>query len=641
MQSVDFTNLPDKKMVAPPKVKLPDVPFEGRHPNVYGGLKTAEHLLPYLQYVDPEERERFKKLSQNAQVRELLWEDVNTLLFLGFPAASKYIGGVVKGGAQSILPAIEQFLPKTFSTLTKAASSKMGQPIVKGAQAVGEFATRTLPNPLSKALEVVRGEKGSVSIPQRPGFVSKLEEVVNSNKMPMKMNKGDLFRMLENNGVSQAEIQNTLLPNLIAGEKSVVTKGDVLDAIKVGKTKFKDVVLGNNKYKLTLEEEKEWTRLNNIQREFTPDEIARYDYLNNEFMNIPGNSTHYEQYSEPGYVPGSYREMFVTAPEAGIKTGTGIKKFGVADAPTEFYDIKDNWNDGHSAYSNIQNPIVRIRYNDREVNRKKILFVEEFQGPSPSEQAKMPSWLQKRIYDIGVKRVLFLAKEKGYDGVAWTSGEMQASRYDLSKHIDLISYDYNTETGIGLLKAFQPNAREPIIEDVYSPKDLENVIGKEATQKIVKQLDPSKPFNITRLEEADLKVGGEGLKKLYDQQIPSLFKKYGKEGVGEINLSKPTISKTGSTPARVEDWLKELTDGEIDEKGFETRMKSIGYEWGKDGYYLVYGGTVHIPRVGKVPYTPITSKTPSHYPMYTLPPLLLGLGATQQHPPIPKRKEQR
>ena len=96
------------------------------------------------------------------------------------------------------------------------------------------------------------------------------------------------------------------------------------------------------------------------------------------------------------------------------------------------------WQDGHSQYSEIKNPIVRIRFNEvAGPNGERILRVEEMQGPSDANQQKMPKHLRDNIYQTGVKRILAYAKEHGFDGVALatkpgrTAGETQADRYSL------------------------------------------------------------------------------------------------------------------------------------------------------------------------------------------------------------------
>jgi hypothetical protein len=232
-------------------------------------------------------------------------------------------------------------------------------------------------------------------------------------------------------------------------------------------------------------------------------------YLNKDDAKLP---VQFEKYSEPGYKPGSSRELFVTAPRAEAPSIRKLQQeYSIAQRKLQSLfeskqyrtpeyasaleevtrlnkELKEkgvnvprgdaafsDWQDGHTAYSNIQNPIVRIRFNEREVNGKRILFVEEFQGPNPENQAKMPESLRSRIYDIGVKRVVSYAKENGFDEIAWTNGKMQVDRYDLSKQIENLTYDFNTETQLGYLTAFSKLGKEPIIEE---PISVDKLAGK-------------------------------------------------------------------------------------------------------------------------------------------------------------------
>ena len=466
------------------------------------------------------------------------------------------------------------------------------------------------PEPPKKTLSTkltgpLKSESGVILIP-KGGFYSKLDEVVNT-KMRMNMPVEQLRKMLLNNGVTVDEI-NTVL----GGLKGTVSKKQVVDALVDNGTKFEDVVF-----------------------------VEDMDLADKKGLTYQG-TTQYEQYSEPGYVPGSYRELFVTAPPKETKYAYRIKQIGAGDykfvspdgvlsersfsnaqsaswaAENMFgkHEYDKYWNDGHSDYSDIQNPIVRIRYNEREVGGtpnvkvksfeefakrfertpardiearagamdyldgeyygkskeeiaslyrqmlrekntavyndygtiggKKILFIEEIQGPSEANQAKMPEALRKRIYDIGVKRTLALAKENGYDGVAWTTGDMQASRYNLSKQIDRVSWVTDTQEGTKLVTVY-PKGHDSILipMDLKGKIDvgenrghtIDEVIGKELGRQIL-----TKDSN--DLSGLDLKVGGEGLKRLYDETIPGLMKKYGKEEIGKLDLQlEPTVTR--------------------------------------------------------------------------------------------------
>jgi hypothetical protein len=79
---------------------------------------------------------------------------------------------------------------------------------------------------------------------------------------------------------------------------------------------------------------------------------------------------------------------------------------------------KSDWKDGHASYSGIDNPVVRIRFNDRtDVDGNKVLFLEELQPPNNPEFGKMPKTLQDRWLAIGLKRMIRYAADNGYDKI--------------------------------------------------------------------------------------------------------------------------------------------------------------------------------------------------------------------------------
>ena len=441
-------------------------------------------------------------------------------------------------------------------------------------------------------------------------FYSQLERVA-AQKMGGKMPVEQLRRMLKSNSVTDAEIEN-----LIGGLEGTVTKQQVLDEIKANGVEFRDVVLGGPVISVLAKpvfQGGEWIyriedddgNLLQMAYDSTEAEKLRRKYLR-PLEKAAAPPTHFSRYTEPGAVPGSYREMFVTVPAIKVAEhvderevvkvwfGDDLKRFSNRERAIEyiqnaknidhskavdFYEDHVNigkeefssvaWQDGHAQYSDIHNPVVRIRFNEREADGKRILFVEEMQGPTDADQQKMPAWLSRRIYDIGVKRVLAYAKENGFDGVAWTTGDMQAKRYDLSKQVEHVGI-FRSDDGTYNIYVTEKGAildRE-IAGDISAGK-LEDYIGKELAGKIIDNPNPHQGYS-----GLDLKVGGEGLKRRYDQTITSLFKKYGKELVGETKIE-----------------IRNIGGGRLPSGAF--------------GSYR------------DVPFVPITDKTPASYPKYS------------------------
>jgi hypothetical protein len=527
-------------------------------------------------------------------------------------------------------------------------------------------------------------------------FYSKLEKVVES-KFPGKSDTRMAAQMLQawqkKGEFTSDELGQSGLKDFLAGETKV-TKQDVLDFLKEQQTEFQDVVLGEESKEqlyegpdswgdmpaMTLESWKneipeneqeakathwyDWYRDDAYRAEDMGEDLSWSDYRDGLIDDLKKSQeieqpTHFSRYTEPGAKEGSYREMFVTVPSqkpVSVQGEYRLKSIGdgrweltkggqfVGEYPSKAEaesrmakgsEKTFGWQDGHSQYSDIKNPVVRIRFNERENSGKRILFVEEMQGPSDTEQKKMPEWLRKRIYDIGVKRILAYAKENGFDGVAWTTGEMQAARYDLSKQISRIKYE-KSSTGVsnevneeyvkdGVLLAYDLDGKQ-VIKEYISDGELPNYIGKDAAEKLMKlNPEPGRTLGglggISReLSGLDLKVGGEGLKRLYDQTIPAMFAKYGKETVGKVTYFHSGQKQFGEgnalTAAEQEEYdiLEELesndrpmTQAQLDRFGeLDDRLAAINYERPEMK-----------PGAITVPFIPITEKTASVYPLYS------------------------
>ena len=124
--------------------------------------------------------------------------------------------------------------------------------------------------------------------------------------------------------------------------------------------------------------------------------------------------------------------------------------------------------------------------------------------------------------ELAMKRMIRYAAENGYDKLAWTTGEMQAKRYDLSKQVDkIISYKMPGEKY--QIEAVKDGQKVMPATD-YPAGKLADVVGKDLADKILSSGDGVKNWT-----GPDLKVGGEGMKGFYDKILPSFASKYGKQ----------------------------------------------------------------------------------------------------------------
>ena len=213
-------------------------------------------------------------------------------------------------------------------------------------------------------------------------------------------------------------------------------------------------------------------------------------------------------------------------------------------------------------------------------------------------------------HELGLKRAIKEAVDGGYDRVAITTGERQASRYDLSKQVDKIVWNPTT----GDLAAQRVNGEGTIKHSNVNEKNLADYIGKSAAKKLL-EAKPTSGWHM--IEGDDLKAGGEGMRRHYDQVYPSFLKKFAKKygaTVGETKI-KAGSSFGESDPGLTAHELK-AKYGQPGEnmQAFMQRMKNephqepVHYmditpsmrEAVKAGLPYKKGGVVHMAKGGDV-----------------------------------------
>lgn len=139
---------------------------------------------------------------------------------------------------------------------------------------------------------------------------------------------------------------------------------------------------------------------------------------------------------------------------------------------------------------------------------------------------------KKSWHELAFRRLVRLAAEQGKSWLGWTTGEQQAARYDISKHVDSLSW----VQGLGELRAFKGDAEVIHKNGVNDEAALADYIGKEAASKLAAQTPQSNPIHggtlksqVRWLEGQDLKVGGEGMRGFYDKILVDYANKFGKK----------------------------------------------------------------------------------------------------------------
>ena len=183
--------------------------------------------------------------------------------------------------------------------------------------------------------------------------------------------------------------------------------------------------------------------------------------------------------------------------------------------------------------------------------------------PAAPFVGKTESWLS-----LGLKRVIKMAVDEGYARVAFVNGEQSSERYDLSKQIDSLEYKRNPAGG-GHLQAFDLDGEKVMDERLGADHELEGLVGKEVAKKILAQ-EPMTNFTSDKmsyvLNDAELKVGGEGMAIFYDKIVPNtardVLKKLGGGPLVQMQLDTPSDKRARLNEKRV--WSgPELSVGEV------------------------------------------------------------------------------
>jgi hypothetical protein len=293
------------------------------------------------------------------------------------------------------------------------------------------------------------------------------------------------------------------------------------------------------------------------------------------------------------------------------RTGTVMQVFhspgeAIADLLATDTNMLADWKDGHPAYDGVTNPLVRLRFTTRYTeDGKKVLFLEEIQAPHGDpefwvedeqfdyaaeakefarqqteivkenmgdkfdpkvdtikmvrkfggEFAKMPKWAQKRWLEIGLKRAVRYAAERGFDSVSWTTGAMQVGRYSLIKKIDRLTYDPITTD----LRAWR--GERPYFDQKIKEERLSAYVGPEIARKLMRQGEKYRQTKSvddlpTLQGEEDLRIQMSGLMEIYDEMLPTtlvqIAKKFGTQI--EIKDIKFPNSRYSITPNRSRSW---------------------------------------------------------------------------------------
>lgn len=227
-----------------------------------------------------------------------------------------------------------------------------------------------------------------------------------------------------------------------------------------------------------------------------------------------------------------------------------VKQFGISfggNEPSLFFNTRE---EAQARIDQIQNDITEP-LSIKEIERV---------ARSGAKTEGVPDMPFKKSWPLTMfKRMVRYATENGYDSIAWTPGDVQADRYDLSKQVKEINYTKQDDNLYHI--SVKGLNGDTVLEGDYTPNQLEDYVGKDIAQKIVdgEGSDISGLPGAKSLKGDNLKVGGEGMKGFYDKILPAEVNKFfnkpawgnAKVGTTSIEAGQLNLDKSNFTD---EEW---------------------------------------------------------------------------------------
>lgn len=446
-------------------------------------------------------------------------------------------------------------------------------------------------------------------------FYSAVENAVAAAKQP-KADAQQWLSFLKNQpGVKQEELAHLGLDKLSGS----ITKDELLKAVQEGQPQIKEVIKGAKSWdSLTSQERDNMAMRYGDKTGSIPSDTE----LKNWYNQNQKSDTKYHDYQLPG--GDNYREMLLTLPDtraSGPKTFDQFAKLNnlqdgheARQLYSEFNANNKAVNEGNnykSSHWDEPNVLAHIRMNDRNIDGKKSLHLEEIQSdwhqegrkrgykgqnkenrnlddiqkdlakahndlvnnPNAETKASYDKLMEERRLALGeglvpdapfkktwdelaLKKAITHAVKNGYDSISWTPGEAQAARYDLSKQIQKLQYNPETKE---LWVTEQGRGNAPKVMGKYDETKLADAIGKETAEKLIKAETRN---GLHTLEDQDLKVGGQGMKAFYDKMLVDKMNALTKKHGGKVEKGSTSVKNFEVKEAPRGKWAA-LVDGEV------------------------------------------------------------------------------
>ena len=397
--------------------------------------------------------------------------------------------------------------------------------------AIRGFQPKATGQQYAKALEK---EKGAITEARETGLLKALQET-----------PGTITQEQALSLVSPLELTET-----IRGVTEVPSNPTLLDA----KTFFRIT-------------DEDWNKMTPYQQQSYVDEIReggrhiqRSDdtkYGRDENLNLPGGTNEKEILVQLPTVKDTAPPYSQWLESKGYSDSDRRAHFGEYQREYPPKDVTD-FTKGHWDEPNV---LVHIRTNERDVGGKKALHSDEYQSDWSQGPNNPYNPFKKNWHELGWKRHFMEAlRDPSIERLTWTSGDVQADRYNLSKYINAIDARPNPNGTFQLAVRHKDGGTKNLTN--VKVDELSDYVGKEMADKIVEEAT-----GVTKSYQGlDLEIGGEFHKNLYDKKIPQFVKKFLKDfGVEPQRISSATeFDEVYGADGEKYFILRDLVDGQFD-----------------------------------------------------------------------------
>lgn len=489
-------------------------------------------------------------------------------------------GGMVAGAGREIPPQITKWLDKGITVTERQAPIRITDPEAK----IKDINGKIVDLPKGHEMTPYKLSNGNIWLHDGKDVIvnsGQLQNLANKNlvlgEKPVSPDEAQIEEVVKGGGLKELPAFSKVPGYSGVGEGEATNLGSFsIDIKKVG-----NKYLGN--VYSPYENDAVLSVTGNTKEDVKAELLAAINSNEKLMKDANINKTKFSQYQLPGGE--NYREVLFTAPQVtgeakniySVKTisphefiveDTSGKEYGFVyknkqEAQVSADFMNQEKVDFRSPHWNEPNVISHARINDRITPEgKKILFIEEIQSDWAREARKIPERelaqgfnpsvkvpsshpLLKNWQEFTLKRILKKAVAEGYDGIAWTTGEQQAERYDLSKQVKEITVSKGEYPNKWYVNGVSSEGKVFEARDIKDDKALENTIGKDLSAKAIKKLENKDLNTRAKFEGVDLKIGGEWAKNLYDKQIPNTLKDLTKGEVSLVNLGQSVEKGAG------------------------------------------------------------------------------------------------